>query len=204
MSLSWFWCKSSPVPVCYFSLIFCVPLCTGAFRVHKPFADNTITVHNHPKSRHWKSHYDPPKKVKSMKHISLTFPSLVKNRVVCVLFTCCPSKGPFSLTVWCPPICIAPLHEGCASTCINPYLLVTQNVNWTFTLLLKRGRKKSWFDSRLSFCFKTKWTMKIETTDNFFHSQFPKHRRLTPRVHPIHRPPHAQGLAYFWWSLTAK
>lgn len=37
--------------------------------------------------------------------------------------------------------------------------------------------------------------MKIETTDNFFHSQFPKHRRLTPRVHPIHRPPHAQGLA---------
>lgn len=135
----------------------------------------------------------PPKKVKSMKHISLTFPSLVKNHVVCVLFTCCPSKGPFSLTVWCPPICIAPLNEGCVSSCINPYLLVTQNVNWTFTLLLKRGRKKSWFDSRHSFCFK--WTMKIETTDNFFHSQFPKHRRLTPRVHPIHRPPHAQGLA---------
>ena len=46
MSLSWFCYKSfSNLQVSHCPLIFCVPTGTEAFRVHRPFTENTITVY---------------------------------------------------------------------------------------------------------------------------------------------------------------
>ena len=92
MSLSWFCYKSfSNLQVSHCPLIFCVPTGTEAFRVHRPFTENTITVCE---SRSCIESLCKQRRIKVHgKSMWLTSLSPVRNHVFCTLYVS-PSQRP--------------------------------------------------------------------------------------------------------------